>query len=97
MATAQLAQFETGHADMVHDAQFDYYGRRLATCSSDRSIKVFDVAGDQVRRRRRGGVAAASSEEPPPAAPHAHLRARSRRRSGCQHFIRSPAAAAARR
>ncbi|KAK9803752.1 hypothetical protein WJX73_001199 [Symbiochloris irregularis] len=32
---------------MVHDIQFDYYGRRLATCSSDRSIKVFNTAGDQ--------------------------------------------------
>jgi protein transport protein SEC13 len=73
------ASFETGHADMVHDTQLDYYGRvrrlpgprlcaslcssathslvsshtlffsslqRLATCSSDRVIKVFDVAGD---------------------------------------------------
>jgi WD40 repeat protein len=47
-ATAQLASFETGHGDMVHDASFDYYGKRLATCSSDRSIKVFDVVGDQV-------------------------------------------------
>ena len=51
-ATAQLASFETGHGDMVHDAAFDYYGKRLATCSSDRAIKVFDVVGEQVR----GGV-----------------------------------------
>ena len=50
-ATAQLASFETGHGDMVHDAAFDYYGKRLATASSDRTIKVFDVAGEQVRRR----------------------------------------------
>ena len=28
---------------MVHDAQMDYYGTRLATCSSDRSIKIFEV------------------------------------------------------
>lgn len=28
---------------MIHDAQLDYYGKRLATCSSDRTIKVFDV------------------------------------------------------
>ena len=48
MATATLAQFESGHADMVHDAEFDYYGKRLATCSSDRMIKIFDVVGEQV-------------------------------------------------
>lgn len=28
---------------MIHDAQLDYYGKRLATCSSDRTVKVFDV------------------------------------------------------
>jgi protein transport protein SEC13 len=39
--------FESGHLDMVHDAQLDYYGKRLATCSSDRTIKVFDLSGDQ--------------------------------------------------
>lgn len=26
-----------------HDAQMDYYGTRLATCSSDRTVKIFDV------------------------------------------------------
>eukprot|EP00959_Pyramimonas_sp_CCMP1952_P078316 1637226-Pyramimonas_sp.AAC.1 len=31
---------------MIHDAQLDYYGKRLATCSSDRTIKIFNVAGD---------------------------------------------------
>mmetsp|Transcript_15553 Transcript_15553/g.21484 ORF Transcript_15553/g.21484 Transcript_15553/m.21484 type:complete len:324 (-) Transcript_15553:191-1162(-) len=38
--------FDSGHADMVHDAQPDYYGKRLATCSSDSIIKLFDVRGD---------------------------------------------------
>lgn len=33
---------DTQHDDMVHDAQLDYYGKRLATCSSDRTIKIFD-------------------------------------------------------
>jgi protein transport protein SEC13 len=47
MATT-LASVEAGHGDMVHDVALDYYGRRLATASSDRCIKVFDVAGDQV-------------------------------------------------
>lgn len=34
---------DTGHEDMVHDAQMDYYGTRLATCSSDRVVKIFEV------------------------------------------------------
>ena len=34
---------------MIHDAQLDYYGRRLATASSDRTVRVFDVVGDTHR------------------------------------------------
>ncbi|XAO24354.1 protein transporter SEC13 [Cryptococcus bacillisporus CA1280] len=34
---------ETQHEDMIHDAQLDYYGKRLATCSSDRTIRIFNV------------------------------------------------------
>ena len=29
-----------------HDAVLDYYGRRLATCSSDKTIKIFEVEGE---------------------------------------------------
>lgn len=32
-----------------HDAVLDYYGRRLATCSSDRTIKIFELEGDSQR------------------------------------------------
>ncbi|MBW0465081.1 hypothetical protein O181_004796 [Austropuccinia psidii MF-1] len=40
----QLAlQIETHHEDMIHDAQMDFYGKRLATCSSDKTVKVFDI------------------------------------------------------
>lgn len=38
---------DTQHDDMIHDSQFDYYAKKLATCSSDRSIKIFDVIGDK--------------------------------------------------
>jgi len=38
---------DTSHEDMIHDAQMDYYGTKLATCSSDRSIKLFDVRNGQ--------------------------------------------------
>ena len=38
---------ESGHQDVVHDVAVDYYGKRLATCSSDRLIKLFVIgAGD---------------------------------------------------
>jgi protein transport protein SEC13 len=32
-----------------HDAVLDYYGRRLATCSSDKTIKIFEVEGENHR------------------------------------------------
>ena len=41
---ALLVGVDTGHEDMIHDSQFDYYSTRLATCSSDRTIKIFDVS-----------------------------------------------------
>merc|ERR1712098_1003221 len=41
--TQTLAADLRGHEDMIHDAQMDFYGTRLATCSSDRSVKIFDV------------------------------------------------------
>ncbi|KAK5120985.1 GTPase-activating protein S13 [Meristemomyces frigidus] len=33
----------SSHDDMIHDAVLDYYARRLATCSSDKTIKIFDI------------------------------------------------------
>lgn len=32
-----------------HDAVLDYYGRKLATCSSDRTIKIFEIEGETQR------------------------------------------------
>jgi len=40
------AQVNTEHTDMVHDAQPDYYGKRVATCSSDRTIKIFEGSNE---------------------------------------------------
>jgi len=37
---------DTQHDDMIHDAQMDYYGTKLATSSSDRTVKIYDVNGD---------------------------------------------------
>ena len=42
-----LQHGDTGnaHDDLIHDAVLDYYGKRLATCSSDKTIKIFDLDG----------------------------------------------------
>jgi protein transport protein SEC13 len=37
---------QTQHTDIIHDSQPDYYGKRLATCSSDRTIKIFEENDD---------------------------------------------------
>jgi len=37
---------DTQHDDMVHDSQLDYYGCKLATASSDRTVKIYDVSGN---------------------------------------------------
>ncbi|XP_067928473.1 protein SEC13 homolog [Watersipora subatra] len=42
-----MQTIDTAHEDMIQDAQMDYFGIKLATCSSDRAIKVFDVKQDQ--------------------------------------------------
>ncbi|KAF8151605.1 protein transporter SEC13 [Crassisporium funariophilum] len=57
MASAMVSDsvpIETAHEDMIHDAQLDYYGKRLATCSSDRTVKVFDVVDGETQRSSGG-------------------------------------------
>lgn len=39
-----MKPFITGHEDLVHDIKYDYYGRQLATCSSDLMIKIFTLS-----------------------------------------------------
>jgi nucleoporin SEH1 len=34
----------TNHRDLIHDIAYDFYGKRLATCSSDRTIKVWQLS-----------------------------------------------------
>lgn len=64
MATMTMAPvaFDTEHEDLIvgrlrrrcslwqHDAQLDYYGKRLATASSDRSVRIFQVEPNQPER-----------------------------------------------
>jgi len=49
-STLAPLSFDTAHEDVIHDAQFDYYGKRLATASSDRTIKIFSVEPGQPER-----------------------------------------------
>ncbi|CAA22129.1 Protein transport protein sec13 [Schizosaccharomyces pombe] len=42
-----MTTVDTQHDDMIHDAILDYYGKRLATCSSDQTIKVFSIENNQ--------------------------------------------------
>ena len=28
------------HKDLIHDVSYDFHGRRMATCSSDQTVKV---------------------------------------------------------
>ncbi|KAJ0404329.1 hypothetical protein ATCC90586_007643 [Pythium insidiosum] len=40
-------RFPSQHGDFIHDMSFDFYGTRLATCSSDRKIKIWEeIAGE---------------------------------------------------
>jgi len=45
--SVDLLSIEANEAQ--HDAVLDYYGRRLATCSSDKTIKIFEVEGESHR------------------------------------------------
>ncbi|KAH7583766.1 Nucleoporin SEH1 [Nakaseomyces glabratus] len=44
-----MQPFNTGHEDIVHDVAYDFYGRTMATCSSDQHIKVFKLDKDATR------------------------------------------------
>jgi nucleoporin SEH1 len=39
----EFVKLGTPHDDVVHDISFDFYGRRFATCASDKRIKVWDL------------------------------------------------------
>lgn len=44
-----MVSITNAHNDLIHDAVLDYYGKRLATCSSDKTIKIYEVDGENHR------------------------------------------------
>lgn len=38
-----MRAFQTGHEELIHDVKYDFYGRHVATASSDQHVKVFDL------------------------------------------------------
>lgn len=40
LAMFQARTINAEHKDLIHDVAYDFYGRRMATCSSDQSVKV---------------------------------------------------------
>ncbi|KAH8071889.1 hypothetical protein JL720_11392 [Aureococcus anophagefferens] len=45
-AAPRRAVLSALHEDHIHDCQWDYYARRLATASSDRTVKVWNVEAE---------------------------------------------------
>mmetsp|Transcript_1068 Transcript_1068/g.1658 ORF Transcript_1068/g.1658 Transcript_1068/m.1658 type:complete len:303 (-) Transcript_1068:39-947(-) len=45
--TTPLQTFDTKHNDIIHDAKLDYYGKKLATCSSDKTIMIFEIVNNE--------------------------------------------------
>ena len=35
-----MKPFITGHEELIHDIKYDFYGKHIATVSSDQHIKV---------------------------------------------------------
>ncbi|KAL4234460.1 Nucleoporin SEH1 [Mactra antiquata] len=37
---------QSDHKDLIHDVSYDFFGRRMATCSSDQTVKIWDQGED---------------------------------------------------
>lgn len=45
-----MAEAQETHEDCIHDAQIDYYGQYVASCSSDRTIKIWQIVDDSKQK-----------------------------------------------
>ncbi|XP_045461022.1 nucleoporin SEH1 [Harmonia axyridis] len=42
----EAQEINAEHKDLIHDVAYDFYGHRMATCSSDQYVKVWDQTPD---------------------------------------------------
>uniref|UniRef100_A0A0K0D554 Protein SEC13 homolog n=1 Tax=Angiostrongylus cantonensis TaxID=6313 RepID=A0A0K0D554_ANGCA len=45
--TSLSCKVDTAHPNIVHDAGLNYHGNCLATCASDRTVKIFEVKANE--------------------------------------------------
>lgn len=43
-------EIRSEHKDVIHDVLYDYYGQRIATCSSDQTVKVWQKNIERLRQ-----------------------------------------------
>lgn len=43
-------EIRSEHKDVIHDVLYDYYGQRIATCSSDQTVKVWQKYIERLRQ-----------------------------------------------
>ena len=43
MTSINAQRITSFHSDFIHDIQFDFYGNRIATCSGDRTVKIWNL------------------------------------------------------
>ncbi|KAJ1550099.1 epoxide hydrolase, soluble (sEH), partial [Nowakowskiella sp. JEL0078] len=48
----QLHSIQTGHKDLIHDIQYNFFGNRACTVSSDQVIKVWNTSTGQNDRQK---------------------------------------------
>ncbi|CDU20824.1 hypothetical protein YYC_01624 [Plasmodium yoelii 17X] len=41
---SELIVFDSNHTKSINDCELDYYSKKLATCSNDNTVKIFDVS-----------------------------------------------------
>lgn len=48
---SHIKAFSAGHDELIHDLNYDFYGKRIATCSSDQTIKVFEKIEPSIQQQ----------------------------------------------